>query len=1473
MPQDMPKDTSEAPANGHVQHPDPKYATESDFSPPRGNPFPVVGIGASAGGLEAFAQLLSAVPENTGIAFVLVQHLDPQHESLLTELLTPASKIPIQTVHDGLRIQPDHVYVIPPNASMELQDGALRLVTREPGLHLPIDIFFRSLARVQGSRAIGVVLSGNASDGSLGVRAIKAECGITFAQDESSARFGGMPRNAINTGAIDFILPPAEIGRELARLGRHRFMVAATPGVPQTEVLPEGDGELKRILAVLHAATKVDFTQYKQTTIQRRIGRRMMILRVESLADYARFVQQKPSEIAELFNDLLISVTSFFRDPATFEALFQHLAPALKQRDESGSPIRVWVPGCATGEEVYSLAICLHEFLQESQLPLSIQLFGTDISDAALQRARQGIYGGVIAGDVSETRLRRFFSKSDGGYQVNKMIRECCVFARHDVTRDPPFSRLDIVSCRNVLIYLAAKTQRRVLPTFHYALNPTGLLLLGTAETTGAATDLFNLVDKAHHIFSKKPVAARFHLDLSTSALYPTPPPPARLEMASGFDLQKKLDRIIQSKYSPDAVVVDAQMQILQFRGHTAPYIDPTPGEATLNLLRMAKENIVLPLRRAVQKAGETGLTVREPVAGATTGDSQTLWLEITPIPDMSPAERCFLVVFTQGGEAEAPPPAETLQSSSTPSVDEQVASLKRELSDAHEYLRQLTEQYEAHAEELKAANEEARSANEELQSTNEELGTTKEELQSANEELTTVNEELQNRNHELAGINSDLKNLLSAVTLAIVMVDQDLRVRRFNAAAEKLLELSSIDLGRPVGHLRGRIETPRLETQVKRVIETLSATAEEVQDINGVWYSIAVRPYRTLDDRIAGAVITFQDIDVLKRGLEISESARQYAEALIETVRQPLIVLDADLRVQRATSAFYDAFLVSREETEGRLLYDLGSGQWNQGRLRELLGAALFRSEPFQDFEVEHDFPHIGRRTMRLNGRRIPRHDSQQRLLLLAIEDVTERREIAEIRYRRLFETAKDGIVVLDAAGGIVQDVNAWFLQMTGFERHDFVGKTVAEAGQMLGLSQAPEILTATAESEVVRRDEVEIAARDGRKVFVEVVANRYLVGSQPVVQLNIRDVSARKEAAKALRESEERFRLVVESVRDYAIFQLDAQANIVTWNAGAERLLGWAENEVIGRSGTIIFTPEDVERGEAKREFEQARAEGRAQDERWHQRKDGSRFFASGVLTCARREDGPGEIFTKVMQDITARKQQEERLRQSLEEKNILVHEIHHRVKNNLQTIVSLLSLQADHTEDPRVLAAFEDTKGRVSAIAQIHEQLYASEDLREVEIGSFLTALAGELVALHATVPDGVRLRVTVPELVLPIEKAIPVSLIANELILNSLKHGLHGRAGDLEVTLEHLTADGSSNARLLVRDSGPGFSAGFDASKATSMGYRLVNMLVRQLRARLEIASHPGASAIVSFPIPPKPARGGGVDTVGPPHPNC
>jgi PAS domain S-box-containing protein len=987
--------------------------------------------------------------------------------------------------------------------------------------------------------------------------------------------------------------------------------------------------------------------------------------------------------------------------------------------------------------------------------------------------------------------------------------------------------------------------------------------MLGSAETTTATPDLFTIIDKQHHIYRRKAAAVRLSLD--GNAVHPaseSAPSAARSTPLTSLDLQKRVDRVIQNKYSPSAVLVDAELQILQFRGHTSPYLDPTPGEASLNLLRMAHESLVLPLRRLVQAAAERNVSVQEAEVVIENGPiREETTVEVTPIIGAAPGERYYLIAFLPKDMVPASAPINTLSKEPTV-VDAQIRRLEYELAETREYLRNLAEEQEASLEELRAANEEARSANEELQSTNEELGTTKEELQSTNEELTTVNEELQNRNSELSATNSDFKNLLAAVSLAILMIDEDLRVRRFNAAAEKLLDLGAHDVGRPIGHIRGRIEMPKLESQVRTVIESLRPIEEELQDIEGRWYSLTIRPYRTVDNHIAGAVATIQDIDPLKRGLEAAEEARDYAEGMIETVREPLVVLDADLRVQRATPAFYETFLVSREETEGRPLYDLGNGQWNHPRLRELLGSALFRQEPFHDYEVEHDFPHIGRRTMRLNARRIPRQDPKHRMLLLAIEDVTERREIAEIRFQRLFETAKDGMVVVDCETETVTDVNPFFLQLTDFGREEIIGRRFAETTAFSEIPEVTSFVAVTKDTEILRRDDVPLRTRHGKEVCVDLTANRYQVGTQPVVQFNMRDITARKEAIARLRETEERFRLFVESVRDYALFQLDCDGIIVSWNSGAERLLGWKEEEVIGNRSDVVFVPEDTEQGAPRQELETARSAGRAEHERWHMRKDGSRFFASGVLTQVRDEKGRLRGFAKIMRDITVSKQYEEDLRRSVDEKSMLVREIHHRVKNNLQVIVSLLSLQANQINNPELLAAFEETEARVRAIAHIHERLYASEDLAEVEFGAYLTQLSKELLSLYATVPNTVALTLNVQDMVLRIEQAIPLGLIANELIINSLKHGLKGKAGKLEVSLAYLPEGIQSElsqtldkgwGQVRIVDSGSGLPANVDLAGSSSMGFRLVNLLVRQLRGKLEIGRGPGADITVTFPL--------------------
>ncbi|HXW13469.1 MAG TPA: chemotaxis protein CheB, partial [Terriglobia bacterium] len=579
----------------------------------RTNPkaFPIVGIGASAGGLEAFTQLLAGLPRKSGMAFVLVQHLAPKHESALRELLSRATEIPVSEVVNGMAVQPDHVYVIPPNVNMGILNGYLHLMPRAPAQpHLPINFFLTSLAEELGNRAIGVILSGTASDGSLGMKAIKAEGGITFAQDLKSARYNDMPRNAIATGCIDFVLPPDAIARELIQIVRHPY-VRQTP--EKDESSEEGDNELRKVFALLRTATGVDFSQYKLTTIKRRIRRRMLLHKNQTLNDYVDFLQKSREELEALFQDILIHVTGFFRDPEVFEALKASVFPNLFKNRPNGAPLRIWVPGCSTGEEVYSVAICLLEALGEATKTEDVQIFATDISEVALEKARAGVYLEAITSEVSPERLRRFFVNTKQGFQINKGIRDMCVFARQDISKDPPFSRLDLISCRNLLIYFGAELQKRVIPIFHYALKPHGYLLLGSAETIGSFSKYFSILDKKHKIYEKRPMAGRvaFELPHGEPILESDRLGKKLLPTASPFDLQKEVDRLLLARFAPAGVVVNEDLEILQFRGSTGAFLDPAPGQASLSLPKMAHAGLAVDLRAAIQRAKKSNAPVQ----------------------------------------------------------------------------------------------------------------------------------------------------------------------------------------------------------------------------------------------------------------------------------------------------------------------------------------------------------------------------------------------------------------------------------------------------------------------------------------------------------------------------------------------------------------------------------------------------------------------------------------------------------------------------------------------------------------------------------------------------------------------------------------------------------------------------------------------------------------------------------------------
>jgi two-component system CheB/CheR fusion protein len=704
-------------------------------------------------------------------------------------------------------------------------------------------------------------------------------------------------------------------------------------------------------------------------------------------------------------------------------------------------PVRVWVPGCSTGEEAYSLAIALVEFLGKNATNIPIQIFATDILEGAIHKGRAGRYPQNIASNLSPERLERFFVRMDGGYQVSKSIREMCVFAKHDLTRDPPFSSLDLISCRNVLIYLGAESQRRAMAVFHYALKPAGFILLGKSEAMGRFPDLFASVDRTYKIYSRKQSSTRFDLDLAPANHGLNKIDISRDKDDAGFDVTKEADRIVLSKYAPAGVIINDRLEIIDFRGRTGLFLEHLPGDANLSLLKMAREGLQMALRMALQEAKKQGAPVRkEGLRVKLDGQLREVNLEAIPLKAPHPGEGCFLILFEdaaagRSGKPEsralAPAGSKVMQRQTKKKRENaEIARLEQELEATRKHLQSIIEEHEAANEELRAANEEVLSGNEELQSINEELETAKEELQSTNEELTTLNDELQNRNLTLDQLNSDMINLFTSADLAVIMLGNDLCLRRFTPMAEKLLNLTATDIGRSILHLRLNVDIPELETLILEAINTGTVQEKEIQDREGRWYSLQIRPYRTVGEKIDGAVLTWVDIHALKRSLEKIQESRDYAEAIVETVREPLVVLDRNLNIKTANRSFYQTFQTLREETEDHLIYEVGDRQWDIPDLKKLLEDILPQNTSFQDFEIEHEFPAIGRKIMRLNARRIFQGDNGPQRILLAIEDITER--------KRTEEALADRTVQLERTNRKLAALNAELDEFTNVASHD---------------------------------------------------------------------------------------------------------------------------------------------------------------------------------------------------------------------------------------------------------------------------------------------------------------------------------------------------------------------------------------------------------------------------------------------------
>ncbi|MBF0216824.1 MAG: PAS domain-containing protein [Candidatus Omnitrophica bacterium] len=875
---------------------------------------PVVCIGASAGGLAAFKAFFSGMPADTdtGMAFVIVQHLAPEHKSILSELVGRYTRMKVEDVRNGMAVEPDRVYIIPPNHNMSLSNGKLML--EEPdiprGQRLPIDHFFRSVSGEKGERAIAVILSGTGMDGTLGARAVKGEGGLVIAQDPGTCEYDGMPKSVIDTGLVDYVLAPEKMPARLVSYMKRSFDKTGLPGPCLSETC---ENELKKIFILLETRTGHDFSQYKYNTVIRRIERRMAIQQIGSLAEYRKYLKVTEAEADGLFRDLLIGVTNFFRDREVFKTLEGTVIPRLFEAKPHGSSIRVWVPGCSTGEEAYSIAILLHERHEALKRNFKIQVFATDIDGLAIDQARSGKYLAAIAADVTPERLARFFIREqDGSYRVNKNIRDMLVFSEQDVIKDPPFSKLDMISCRNLLIYLNGDLQKKLMPLFNYALNPRGILFLGTAETVGESHDLFTALDRKAKIYERKESIRRMLLPEIRMNVKVHSEGAGRLTGKTRDEVKTKLreltERAIVRLYNPAALLLAENGEILYLHGRVGKYFELAPGESSMDILKMSREGLRQDLALALRKAAGQAGPVRHRGLRVKTNGGYTpvdLTVQVLSADLGAPAGSKLLLVVLE----ECPDAGEKRRGKETPGKigkkvpggDTTVVALKKELRDKEEYLRAANEELETANEELMSSNEEMQSINEEFQSTNEELETSKEELQSVNEELSTVNAELQTKVADLGQANNDLSNLLAATGIGTIFVDRALRIKRYTQAVIKVINLIPADVGRPVGNISFNIDGyDSLETDIREVLETLIPKEIEVRAKAGAWYLLNIRPYRTLENVIDGAVVTFVDITDMKKAREaVAESmALRHLAAVVRDSSDAIITHSLEGRI-----------------------------------------------------------------------------------------------------------------------------------------------------------------------------------------------------------------------------------------------------------------------------------------------------------------------------------------------------------------------------------------------------------------------------------------------------------------------------------------------------------------------------------------------------------------------------------------------
>ena len=1427
-------------ANGQqpLSQPDREAQPVDDEQPPR-LPFAVVGVGASAGGLEAFTEFLNVMPPDSGMAFVFILHLPPDHRSLVAEVLSRHTKMRVTEAGDRMPVEPNHVYVIRPAHVLTIKEGHLHLGPRLDGpkvANRPVDDFFKSVADEQRERAIAIIMSGMGSNGTAGSQAIKAVGGLCIAQDPESAQFPSMPRHLIDTGYADFIVPPAEMPEVLLQYARHPY-VSGGREADADSILQREKQHLREIMAVLRTRIKHDFSGYKKPTVLRRIQRRMGLARITKLGEYAKMLRQSPSEATALADDLLIHVTGFFRDPQAWETLRERVVVPLIAGRENNSTVRCWVAACSSGEEAYSLAMLLVEEAERTSKSLDIKVFATDMADRSLVNARNGIYPGGIEGDIVRHRLERFFEKDDAMYRVRQDLRERVVFAPQNVLQDPPFSRLDIATCRNLLIYLEPDVQQRVLTLLHFGLREGGVLFLGTSEALGGAEELFEPLDKKARIFRRVGPTRHGLVDFplpqalraarsqrgnsNNNGGSETPPAPGR---RPGFraSFAQLTQQALLEHHLPAAVLVDRDHRILHYQGNLQAFLAQSSGEPTHDVIALAREGVRGVVRVTLHRAIAHSKTVISTEGWVETepGRRSRIQVTVSPVTDKTNGEY-FVISFDLRGEFGEP--------GQVPSSGESDARMAADLRHMRDELQSTVEELQTSNEELKASHEEVVSINEELQSSNEELETSKEEMQSLNEELTTVNAQLRAKVEEHQATSSDLSSLLASTDIAVIFLDTHFRIRRFTPSTRELLDLLATDIGRPLSDLARKFEDAELLPDAETVLARLVPLEREVSAHGDRWFLRRITPYRTADNHIDGVVVAFVDITQRRRAEAALRASEEQFRRAIEEAPIPVIMQAEDgevLQISRTWTELTGYAMSDMPTADAWLTHAYGPGAAAvRSYMQELFKGAIktlnvefvihTRSGTDRHWSFSASAPGALR-----DGRRF--------MVGMAV-DMTDRQrdqeslKESEERLRVALFAARMGTWTWEVGSNLhTRDEN--LNRLLGLEPVKTT-HTLDEFLEHIHPDDVPAVRAAfdasvrhgrqlNTEFRVVWPDGTIRWLRDQGEVFPKRDSS-YLAGACV-------DVTERRAAEAALRESEERLRLVVEGARDFAMLLLDKSGRITAWNTGAQRLLGFAESEVVGQPGAIIFTPEDKAAGEPEKELAQASATGHAEDERWHVRKDGSRFWGSGVMNALRNPDGSIRGFVKVLRDETVRKQAEEAeqaAREAAELANRTKDEFLATLSHELRTPMSAILLWAkmlNDKSDPESLnQGLAAIRNSADAQKQLIEDLLDTSritsgnlrlELKPTELSEVVdSAVESVLPAAHA---KGVNIAAEVDPKVGTV-RVDPdrIKQVLWNLLTNAVK--FTSDAGNVEVKLQRRGRE----VELRVTDSGKGIDADF------------------------------------------------------------